>query len=225
MADVLKKLQLWAGTMFVVTGDHGEEFLEHGNRYHSPIALTEHLIRVPLLIHGRRTAANVTGPFSLIHLAPTLLEALDVNVPSNFRGRPLWKEVSSGSPPHLPAIVECLESCNSHFSVADRRRNRLIAVIDGEHKLFLRFSEKSDQLYDLKDDPEERRPLPDGVQGENRARLMQFARDHLRDSRQNRDKKLALRSRLREIRQGLGLKRGRSEALGGRTGVEIGEHG
>lgn len=206
--DVLKLHQRWTETMFVVTADHGEEFLEHGNRYHSPTELSEQLIRVPLLIRAPESseARTVPGAFSLIHLAPTLLEALNVNVPPSFKGHGLWKDVSSGNAVNHPAIVECLEGCNNPLSVDDRIRHRLMAVRDGDFKLVLRYSRRGDDLYNLKDDPEETSPLPEGIQATQRARLLQCARKHLRDSRDHRDIGLALRARLREIRQRIELK-------------------
>ena len=36
--------------ILAVTGDHGEEFLDHGARYHPPSRLMEELIHVPLLL-------------------------------------------------------------------------------------------------------------------------------------------------------------------------------
>ena len=204
LVEVLKARGVWGDMAFVVTGDHGEEFLEQGNRYHSPIALTPQLTCVPLLIHGFAAATTVPSPFSLIHLAPTLLEALRVNVPRSFRGRGFWQDISLGKWPQLPAIVECIESCNNQLSVADRKGNRLMAVLEGEYKLVLRFRDKSDHLYDLKSDPGEMRPLPDTVQVKDRARLLQHAREHLQRIREDRDGALELRSRLREIRQRIG---------------------
>ena len=76
----------------MVTADHGEAFLEHGDRYHSPTSLPEHLIHVPLLLRARWIvrAAFVQKPFSLIHLAPTLLDAVGVSTPNSFQGRSGW---------------------------------------------------------------------------------------------------------------------------------------
>src|SRR6202049_2288523 len=50
--DELQRRGLWENCTLAVTADHGEEFLEHGGRYHSPSKLTEELIHVPLLISG-----------------------------------------------------------------------------------------------------------------------------------------------------------------------------
>jgi hypothetical protein len=100
-----------------------------------------------------------------------------------------------------------------------------MAVVEGRYKLVLRFGSKGDKLYNLKDDPAEMRPLPDRGQDKDRARLLHFALDHLRDTREQRDTVLALRSRIREIRQDFALNSARSEASENRNIVEIGEHG
>ena len=226
LVDTLKAEQQWNDTIFVVTADHGEEFLEHGNRYHSPTGLAEQLIHVPLIIHAPGLAARIVpGPFSLIHLGPTLLEALGVDVPLSFNGRAMWKEISAANVASPPAIVECVESCNNQPSGADRLGNRILAIVDGQYKLVLRFREQRDDFYDLKDDPSETRPSPDNVQTKQRARLLQAARDHLRDGRERRDTSLRLRARLREIRHQIELKSATVEAYRGNGALEIEEHG
>jgi arylsulfatase A-like enzyme len=227
LVGALKAHQRWNDTVFVVTADHGEEFLEHGSRYHSPNGLAESLIHVPLLVRSSEVATPgvVPGPFSQLHLAPTLLEALGVDVPLSFRGRGLWKNISSGSSASHPAIVECVEGCNNPLSLADRLGNRLMAVRDGDYKLVLRFGDSVEELYNLKDDPEERLPLPDGIETKEHVRLLQCAREHLRDSREHRDAGLALRSRLREIRQRIDQKSPPLGHVQDESGVEIEEHG
>jgi len=206
--DALRQAQLWDETVFVVTADHGEEFLEHGVRYHSPSNLPEQIIHVPLLVR----APGVSGvrvsqrPFSLIHLAPTLLEALGLAVPDTFQGQSCWEQIAAGTLPGEPAIVECIEACNNPFQIEDRVRPRLLAVRDSGYKLVIRFSDKTDRLYDLKNDPGERSPLPPDVMTRERARLLQAARTHLEKSRQSRNAGLALRARLHELRQIIDLR-------------------
>ncbi len=227
LVSALKSNERWNDTVFVVTADHGEEFLEHGNRYHSPNGLAESLIRVPLIARSPdvSTPVKMPGPFSLLHLAPTLLEALGVGVPLPFRGRGLWRDISSGNAASHPAIVECLEGCNNPLSVADRLRHRLMAVRDGDYKLVLRFGDSGEELYNLKDDPEERLPLPAGIETKERVRLLQYARKHLHDSREHRDAGLVFRARLREIRQRIELKSTRLGPAQDESAIKIEEHG
>ena len=227
LVDALRAQGRWSESVFALTADHGEEFLEHGDRYHSPNGLAEHLIRVPLLVHapGVSTPRIVPGPFSQLHLAPTLVQALGVDIPLSFRGRGLWKDISDGSAASLPAIVECVDACNNPLSVAERVGHRLMVVRDGDYKLVLRFGASGGDLYSLKDDPQEKLPLPVALGVKERVRLLQFAREHLRDSREHRDEGLALRARLREIRHRIELKSSSTGSSRDESAVEIGEHG
>jgi arylsulfatase A-like enzyme len=209
LVSSLQQSQRWNETVLVVTADHGEVFLENGARYHSPTNLPEQLIHVPLLmrapeLEGMRISER---PFSLVHLAPTLLDAVGAAIPDSFQGQSCWKQISSGDLPGEPAIAECIEACNNPFQVEDRIRPRLLTVRDLRYKLVIHFSDKSERLYDLRNDPEEHSPLPAGVLTRERVRLLQVARAHLEKTRCNRNADFALRARLREIRQSMGLER------------------
>jgi arylsulfatase A-like enzyme len=206
LVQALQQLQQWDQTVFAVTADHGEEFLEHGSRYHSPTSLPEQLIHVPLLLRSPEVSGKhlSQGPFSLIHLAPTLLDAVGIAVPDTFQGRSHWKDISTGNLTSEPAIVECVAS-NNPFEPADRMRPRLMAVRSAMYKLVINFNEDfngiTDSFYDLKNDPGEHSPLPDGVLREERARLLQMARAHLLSRQRNRNVELRLLAHLREIQQ------------------------
>lgn len=70
----LKQSDLWHNCTFALTADHGEEFLDHGRRYHAPVSVHEEIVRVPLLIRVPASAKRQVPetPFSHLHLAPTL---------------------------------------------------------------------------------------------------------------------------------------------------------
>ena len=199
----LRELQRWEETIFVFTADHGEEFLEHGVRYHPPTSSSEQLIRVPLFLHGPGIPPTrlAESPFSMIHLAPTLLESMGLAAPSSFQGSSYWRQISSGAFEGEPAIVETVGTGDNPSATANRARSRLLTVRDRRHKLVLRLEEAKDQMFDLKNDPGEHAPVPESLFKKERARLLQVAAGHLRKSRLNRNAALALRARLREIRQ------------------------
>jgi arylsulfatase A-like enzyme len=205
----LQQTQRWEHTVFALTGDHGEEFLEHGTRYHYPTNLAEQLIHVPLLLRAPGlSAARITEtPFSLIHLAPTLLQCSGVAVPDTFQGRSYWNEISAGDAPSEPAIAECIAGCNNPMRPADRMRPRLMAIRDHQHKLVIDFGRKTDRLYDLKTDPSENTPLESGVFMRERARLLQAARAHLQKTSSGQNSEFAMRARLRELKQAMGVGR------------------
>ena len=84
LVDTLRGLGLWENCVAALTADHGEEFLDHGGRYHSPSNAAEELVRVPLLLRSPELTqtGRVTAPFSLLHLAPTLLDLLKSRFPA-----------------------------------------------------------------------------------------------------------------------------------------------
>jgi hypothetical protein len=72
--------------------------------------------------------------------------------------------------------------------------------------LVINFREKSERLYDLKNDLEEGAALPLGDLPTERARLLQVAREHLQKTSHNRNADLRLRSCLHELQQSAELK-------------------
>jgi arylsulfatase A-like enzyme len=201
LVGTLRQLHRWDETVFVVTADHGE-------RYHSPTHLPDQLIRVPLLVRSSEVGgmAISNGPFSLIHLAPTLLGGLGIDVPKTFQGTDFWEQLRAGTLSNEPAVSECVDGCNNPFEVNDRIRPRIIAVRDLDYKLVIRFGEQEDCLYDLNNDPAECSPVPPGVLTGERVRLLRVAGEHLERTTRNRNPELALRSRLRDLQYSIDLR-------------------
>lgn len=197
----LKSIDRWENSIFAVTADHGEEFLDHGGRYHPPVGLKKELIHVPLLIRIPDAANQRTAdePFSLIHLAPTLLDSAQVPIPESFNGKSLWSRDEPGREKELRvSISECVVGCTNPFLARDRMGSRLLAISDSRFKLVIDFKQSLVQLFDLKKDLGEMAPLGEDVQTSVRRRLLSIARDHLAKSAQ-RDPKPRLQARLREL--------------------------
>jgi Sulfatase len=74
----------------IVTADHGEEFGEHGGRYHGTTVYEEQ-VRVPLVVLGPgvRPGARPSAVVQTIDLLPTLLSAEGIPRPARLRGRDL----------------------------------------------------------------------------------------------------------------------------------------
>lgn len=73
----LERRGLMDNSMVVVTSDHGEEFLEHGELFHAK-NLYDTSVRVPLIVRfpGRKYAGQrIAAPVSLVDLGATLLAA------------------------------------------------------------------------------------------------------------------------------------------------------
>ena len=68
--------------MFVVAGDHGEAFGEHGEVGHS-LFVYDTTLRVPLIIAGPGIRPSVVAdPVSLIDVVPTLLDRVGAKAAS-----------------------------------------------------------------------------------------------------------------------------------------------
>lgn len=199
----------WENCAFVLTADHGEEFLEHGRRYHAPVSSDEEVVRVPLMIRipGTEKKKVTNSPFSHLHLAPTLLEALDVPAPDSFQGRSLWCALQQGAPWNDPALAECAFACTNPFRMETRLASRLISVRDAHHKLVLRLEPGAlEDLYELKADGKEK-PLAALAEMEVRVRFLRAAHKHLSEQRSAMNTMARLRARLRELRVELGHSR------------------
>jgi arylsulfatase A-like enzyme len=200
LINALRQFKLWQNCIFAFTADHGEEFLEHDDRYHAPL-LEEELIRVPLLLRvpGAARQAVCRNPFSLLHLAPTLLAAAGSPLPAEFQGQSRWTQIRDGAAWNEPAIAECIADCKNPFRPGQRRGPRLLAIREARYKLLLNFDTHEEDLFDLEADPGERSPLPREAAKEDRRRLLDTALTHLRSSVRPRDSEAYLRTRLREI--------------------------
>jgi arylsulfatase A-like enzyme len=165
-------------TVVCVTSDHGEEFGEHGIYGHSR-SLYESLLHVPLLIRGPDVATQrVAEPFSLVDLAPTLLDLLGLARDPRMQGS-AWRlgaggEGGGGGRP-ASAIFGEVANKNAYQDALRAGPYKLVAERGGARR----------ELYDLTADPDEQRDLAReraGLAGELGQRLddVRAALDELR---------------------------------------------
>ena len=202
LAKRLVELNLWDQCALAVTADHGEEFLDHGGKFHAPVNLHEELIRVPLLMRvpGHTQCRDVKNPIGLIDLAPTLFDALDIPAPASFRGRSCWQKLKDGQEWDWPVFTECTYGCTNPFRAETRFAPRLLSVRRGEYKLVMNFAAGSEQLFKVTSDPLEASPLPVGVAGEARKQLFESAKKHVAKSSKARDLDLRFAAQTQQLR-------------------------
>jgi arylsulfatase A-like enzyme len=201
LADSLSRLGLWDNCLFVFTADHGEEFLDHGGRFHSPARVTDELIRVPLLLRvpAQKPLRTGNAPFSLLNLAPTLLDALGVKAPSGFEGQSYWPYLRDGSSWGEPVITECVSTATNPFHRRDRLGPRILAARDKRFKLVWELATEQELLFDLEQDPNECHPLPAHEGKDARQRLMLRAWHHLVQSQERMNQSLRCKSIAHEL--------------------------
>jgi arylsulfatase A-like enzyme len=202
LANTLNELGIWESCAIAVTADHGEEFLEHGGRFHAPTRLTEELVRVPLLLRVPGAPARVVDePVGLIDLTPTLLDAIDLPLPAGFKGRSCWPEVRNAKTWTRPVITECAYGCSNPCDRKRRMAPRLLAVRKDRYKLVVNFASGTEALFDLGSDPEELRPLPFCEAKQVRRELLEVAMRHVAQSAKSRAWNLRLAAQIRDLRQ------------------------
>jgi arylsulfatase A-like enzyme len=147
----LKAEGLYDQTLIVLTGDHGEEFQEHGGWWHGQ-TLYQELIAVPLIIKypaGARAGTTVTDLARSLDIAPTILDVAGVPTPEAMMGRSLWS--ATEPPPYV-------------FSEEDFEGNDLHALRAPDYKLILANADNprglpAEELFDLAADPGEQSDL------------------------------------------------------------------
>lgn len=143
--DEFKQAGHYEDTVFVVVGDHGEGFREHGLRFHDNVMYDEGL-RVPLLLHwpaGGVAPGRLPGPVSQLSIAPTVLDLLGFDIAAGTYPDGSWRRDEQGGSLHA--------SCH--------RKLKCMAGVRGQRKLIHYYGDKADELFDLAVDPLERRNL------------------------------------------------------------------
>ncbi len=159
------------GAIIILTADHGEEFDEHGGRYHGR-TLYDEQIRVPLLVHVPGVPPHVvSGPVGVIDIAPTILGLLDVPIPARMRATNLgpWLAAPAAPADRLPPVFAEVDQKRMMVSATDK----LICDIEGNYCAY----------FDLKTDPHEKNNLADdrpAAVAALRARLDRWLDDSLR---------------------------------------------
>lgn len=134
------------GAVVIVTADHGEEFGEHGGRYHGTTTYEEQ-VRVPLLVSapGLLVPRRIREVVQTIDILPTILSALAIPPSPRLRGRDLGP-LLTGARTEQPG-----------FAFAETDESALLA--EGPDRLLCARKLGACRLYDVTEDPAERHDL------------------------------------------------------------------
>jgi hypothetical protein len=144
LLDGLRSRGLDGDTLFVITGDHGQAFGQHDGNHGHTLFLYEENVRVPFLIaapgltdRGERVGRVV----SLVDTAPTVLDLLGARPPSGWQGRSMLDG------------QEGLALFCTDYGLG------LLGLRDGHWKMVHELDSGRDLLFDLEEDPAERRDV------------------------------------------------------------------
>jgi len=155
----------WDDTVFVVTGDHGENIGDHGLMDHQ-YSLHDTLLHVPLVIHGGAftRGETVDDLVQLTDLAPTLLDAAGIDAPE-------FREQAQGQSFHPDAdtkpreyayaeylapqpSMEALEKRVGELPESVYEYDRSLRAIRTDRWKLIRGSDGTRWLYDIENDPD-----------------------------------------------------------------------
>jgi arylsulfatase A-like enzyme/Flp pilus assembly protein TadD len=173
MIRFLKSKGLYANTLIVLSGDHGESLGEHGEKTHG-FFIYNATLHVPLIIHlpGATSAKTVTELANLADLMPTVLQALKLDIPSQVQGRSLVPMMSKKDDEVRSLYAETFLP-RLHFNWSELRS------VETENYHFI--DAPKPELYDLSKDPGETEnlfPAKKAVGEEMRARLAALMRQY-----------------------------------------------
>jgi arylsulfatase A-like enzyme len=137
-----KDLGLYEETTFIILGDHGEGFEEHGVKQHDNTIYEEGL-RIPFVIHqpGRWGEGEWIEPaVSELDILPTVADLLGYRIEGGT-----YPGASMLAPPeHRTIRASCYHE-----------RTCMARIFDGK-KYIYHYSNKADEFFDLSSDPHER---------------------------------------------------------------------
>ncbi len=158
----LKKLDL-KNTIIVLTADHGEEFMEHRLMEHG-FTLYDEQLRIPLIIYWPEKLAGpkvTDSPASIVDIFPTLLDMVGLPSVDGLAGQSLWGLMAENvSPETTKRFADRLLIAETSRQGPDR-----VCLIKNEKKYIysptFRLSGRriGRELYDLKNDPGEKKNL------------------------------------------------------------------
>jgi len=152
LRDYLCQTGILDKTVLVITADHGEEFQEHGRRYHAK-HLYEEVLRVPLIISLPAllsSGLSIPAQVRSIDIVPTILEILGFPPFENHQGESLLPLLSNEPSSDRPAVSQI-----GADGISPATEGEIIALTTGDHKLIWHKKDDTRELYDLSSDPRE----------------------------------------------------------------------
>jgi choline-sulfatase len=147
LLNALRAQNLYDDALIVIASDHGEALGSHGEDTHG-FFLYEDTIRVPLIVklpQSKTAGKRVSNRARLLDVAPTILEAAGIPVPSQMQGQSLLRIGQASSQTEQPAYART-DLPQQGFACSQLESWRT-----GRY-LYVRAPRP--ELYDLSSDPE-----------------------------------------------------------------------
>jgi lipoteichoic acid synthase len=146
-------------TIFVIMGDHGDGFREHGRRLHSD-TIWDEAARIPLIIYApgipRLAGKTIETPVVNAAVAPTMIDLLGYRVRGGaFENRSMLQGAAK------PFHVSCWDPSQCTALVFPKSYRKFIYF----------YGQRPSQLFDIRSDPGERHDLIGTLSAAKRHRI------------------------------------------------------
>ena len=164
--EFLQSTGEWDSTIVIFTSDHGEQLGDHWLK--GKMGYFDSSYFVPLIIRDPRASADITRGQHLdvftenVDLMPTLLECVDLEVPTQCDGHSLMPIVNTGQVPvgwrravhwefDFRSVID--DTVEKRFDITAHQCN--LAVIRDDRYKYVHFAALPPLFFDLKNDPHE----------------------------------------------------------------------
>jgi choline-sulfatase len=152
LMDRLRARHLYDSALVILLSDHGEGLGDHGEEEHG-VLLYDEAVHVPLVVKlpgQRRAGSRIGTPVQHVDIVPTVLDIAGVRAPGVFDGVSL-RGILDGTVRTIPDRGIYAEALYAyyHFGWSELR-----SITDSR---FRYIQAPTPELYDLRDDPHERR--------------------------------------------------------------------
>lgn len=147
IGELMKKLELDKDTLIIITSDHGEEFLDHGQLGHGK-NLHRETVNIPLIIKQPYSSnkETVESYVKLIDIMPTILDLINVNFPEQTLGKSVWER--NGFLLWLRKIVSGKDTSDFSFIELDRQFS-MKSIMTPQWKYIYNYEDETEQLYNI----------------------------------------------------------------------------
>ena len=151
----------YPNTVFIITSDHGEAFMEHNNFFaHEPFSLYNELVHIPLIIYGPSIKPKVISKtVSLVSIAKTISDLAGIQK-TKFQGNDLLKDKIYSPTNNISRILYGCRSPHVRLGILDNKTEifgykSLWSFTTENEKYIVNENGKTKEYYSLLNDPKE----------------------------------------------------------------------